>query len=99
MSHGQNRFPTHHGYGEVKVSRYLVLYIAQLGWVMLGVHLFAITMWPSACSPNDLLQVVTCSIQLPEMGGWQQAALFTWLWTTPLLLALEISRRISRARN
>ena len=53
------RFPTHHGYGEVKVSRYLALYAVLLGWVGLGVYLYHTAFWPSTCrtcrSPSLIL--------------------------------------------
>ena len=95
-STGSKRFPTHHGYGEVKISRYLVLYVAQIGWLALGAYLYWGAFWPSTCTPENLLDVYTCSIRLPENGGWREAALLTWLWSTPLLIALELSRRFSK---
>lgn len=93
MSQGSKRFPTHHGYGEVRVSRYLVLYVGQIAWFVLGAYLFATAFWPSACTPQDLWQVIQCSVALPENGGWLEAGLMTWIWSTPLLVLLEISRR------
>ena len=93
MSQGSKRFPTHHGYGEVRVSRYLVLYLGQIAWFVLGAYLFATAFWPSACTPQDLWQVIQCSVALPENGGWLEAGLMTWIWSTPLLVLLEISRR------
>ena len=95
----RNRRNTHHGYGEIKISRYLALYLAQVGWVLLGVHLWAVAFWPSSCTPQDLLKVVTCSIHLPELGTWREAALFVWLWSTPILIALEVSRRMTRSKD
>lgn len=91
------RFPTHHGYGDVGVSRFLVLYLAQAAWLGLGVYLYADAYWPSTCTPDNLLEVYGCSMRLPENGGWREAALLTWLWATPILVALEISRRVSKA--
>ena len=95
-STGSKRFPTHHGYGEVKVSRYFALYLAQLGWVVLGIFLYWDAFWPSTCTPENVYEVYACSVRLPENGGWREAALLTWLWATPILIALEISRRFSK---
>ena len=94
---GNNRFPTHHGHGEVKISRYLVLYVAQVCWFALGAFLYWDARWPSTCAPGNLLEVYTCSFGLPENGGgWREAALLTWLWATPILVLLEISRRMNK---
>lgn len=100
MSHGSKRFPTHHGYGEVKVSRYVVLYVAQIAWLVLGVYLYAGAYWPSTCQPSDLIDIYACSIRLPEDGGgWREAALLTWLWSTPILILLEVSRRLGKGKD
>lgn len=99
MSYGKNRFPTHYGYGEVKVSRYMVLYLAQIGWGVLGYYLYADAFWPSTCTPENLLEIYSCSMRLPESGHWREAALLTWLWSTPILIALEISRRFSKGQD
>ena len=98
-SPGSKRFPTHHGYGEVRVSRYFVLYLAQIGWLVLGAWLFTTAMWPSACQPDSVVRLVTCSIHLPDSGGWREAALLTWMWSTPMLMALELSRRINKTER
>lgn len=95
-SHGNKRFPTHHGYGEVKTSRYFVLYLSQISWLVLGFYLYIDAYWPSTCTPHDILEVYGCSMRLPENGGWREAALLTWLWATPILIALEISRRFNK---
>ena len=94
-----NRFPTHHGYGEVKTSRYMVLYVAQLGWIALGVYLMFTAYWPSTCTPDNLFEVYGCSMRLPESGEWREAALLTWLWSTPILISLELSRRFARSQD
>jgi len=98
-SPGSKRFPTHHGYGEVKVSRYFALYISQVGWLVLGVFLYWGAFWPSTCTPADLIEIYGCSMRLPENGGWREAALLTWLWATPILIALEISRRVGKSND
>lgn len=90
-----NRFPNHYGYGELKLSRYLVLYMVQIAWFVLGMGLFWGSLWPSTCTPDNVIKLYSCSVLLPEVGGWQEAALLTWLWSTPMLIALEISRRWS----
>lgn len=96
-SHGNKRFPTHHGYGEVKISRYLVLYVAQAAWFVLGFYLYSGAYWPSSCQPGNLIEIYSCSPRLPtDGGGWREAALLTWLWVTPILIALEISRRLEK---
>jgi|GEM_PF-2724193 hypothetical protein len=85
-------------YGEtpVAVSRYFALYLAQIGWIGLGIYLMYHAVWPSTCQPNDLVEVYTCSGRLADQRGWMESALMTWLWTTPILVALEISRRFSK---
>ncbi len=93
----QKRFPTHHGHGEVKVSRYFVLYVAQVAWIALGFYLYSGAYWPSTCQPTNILEIYGCSARLPQDGGsWREAALLTWLWATPILVALEISRRMDK---
>lgn len=99
MSYGQKRFPTHHGYGEVKVSRYLALYIAQAGWVALGLYLYSGAFWPSTCTPTNVVDIYLCSPRLPENGGWREGALLTWLWSTPMLIGLELSRRFGQSKD
>ncbi len=99
-SGGNKRFPTHHGYGEVKVSRYFVLYLSQIAWLVLGVYLYSGAYWPSTCTPDNLLEIYGCSMRLPEGGGgWREAALLTWLWATPILVGLELSRRFNKDGN
>ena len=99
MGAPNNRFPTHHGYGELKVSRYLVLYIGQIFWLLLGIYLYWNAFWPSTCTPENLLEIYSCSLRLPESGGWHEAVLLTWLWATPILITLEISRRLGRSKD
>lgn len=94
-----NRFPTHHGHGELGLSRYIVLYLAQAGWVILGIFLYWDAFWPSSCTPEGLLETYACSAQLPENGGWREAALLTWLWSTPLLIALDLLRCFAPRRH
>jgi hypothetical protein len=83
----------YHGIADLGVSRYLVLYGTQLGWLLLGVYLLRNAYWPSTCTPTDILEVYTCSMRLPESRHWVEAALLTWLWSTPILVALDVSRR------
>lgn len=98
-SHGSRNFRTYYGHGEIRVSRYIVLYVAQAFWLALGAYLYAIAFWPSTCTPQNLLEVYPCALRLPESGHWPEAALFTWLWSTPILLALEISRRMGKNKD
>ncbi|GAA0267661.1 hypothetical protein GCM10009127_04240 [Alteraurantiacibacter aestuarii] len=97
MSKRPNRFATHYGYGEIKTSRYLVLYVAQAFWLVFGVYLYSGAFWPSTCTPENVLEIYSCSMRLPENGGWREAALLTWLWATPILILLEISRRMGKS--
>lgn len=94
-----NRFPTHHGHGELGLSRFVVLYFAQVAWFALGIFLYADAFWPSSCTPENLLEIYGCSMRLPESGGWREAALLTWLWATPILIALEVSRRMAKPES
>lgn len=97
QSRGNKRFPTHHGYGEIKFSRYFVLYVSQIAWMALGIYLYSGAYWPSTCTPDNLWEVYSCSMRLPEDGGgWREAALLTWLWSTPILIGLEVSRRFNQ---
>lgn len=99
-SKGRKRFPTHHGYGEVGISRFFVLYVGQVAWFGLGVYLYSGAYWPSTCQPENLLEIYGCSARLPmDGGGWREAALLTWLWATPILIALEISRRLKKGED
>ena len=98
-SHGNRRFPTHHGHGEIKPSRYFALYLSQIAWLMLGFYLYADAYWPSTCTPQNILEIYGCSMRLPEIGGWREAALLTWLWATPILVGLELSRRYNAKRD
>lgn len=99
MSRRINRFPTNHGHAEIKISRYLALYITQIGWFALGVYLYWDAFWPSSCTPEGFLEIYGCSMRLPENGGWREAALLTWLWATPILVLLEVSRRVGKNRD
>jgi hypothetical protein len=90
--------PHLHGNGEVAVSRYFALYAAQLGWLALGAYLFSNAYWPSTCKPEGFLEVYECSMRPADQRGWIESSLMTWLWSTPLLVALEFMRHYSRLR-
>ena len=83
----------YHGKADLGMSRYFAMYLAQAGWILLGVYLLKNAYWPSSCRPTGLVEVFTCSIGLPESRHWVEAALLTWLWSTPILVLLDISRR------
>ena len=83
----------YHGMADLGLSRYITLYVTQLGWVMLGVWFMKNAYWPSTCTPHTILEVYACSPRLPESRHFIEAALFTWLWTTPILILLDVSRR------
>lgn len=91
--------PQHHGHGEVGVSRYFALYLAMAGWLVLGFYLYSRAYWPSTCQPETFVQVYQCSSRLGEGRSWVETSLMTWLWSTPLLVALEIMRHVERSRR
>ena len=90
------KHPHHHGYGEVGISRYFALYLTMAGWSALGFYLLSHAYWPSTCQPDSLLEIYQCSGLLGIGRGWVESALMTWLWSTPLLIALEIMRHVNR---
>lgn len=94
MSVNRRYIPHHHGSTPIGITRYLALYLAQFGWLALGAYLFSRAYWPSTCRPHDVIDVLICSPRLADGRGWIEAALMIWLWCTPLLVALELSRRI-----
>jgi hypothetical protein len=91
--------PKVHGATPVAASRYFALYFTQIGGLALGAWLFSKAYWPSTCRPADVIEVFTCSMRLADQRGWIESALMTWLWSTPLLACLEVSRLINRARG
>ena len=82
----------YHGSRDLNWTRYFALYLAQFGWILLGYYLAKNAYWPSTCQPTDVTSAFTCSLRLPENRGWVEAALMTWLWSTPILILLEVSR-------
>ena len=88
-----------HGKSEVATSRYFALYLAQACWIALGAYLLAHAYWPSTCRPDEFIEVVQCSLRLADQRGWIESSLMTWLWSTPILVALEILRRVDRFRT
>ena len=74
----------------VSTGRYMVLVVPGLAWALFGYYLFARAYWPSTCQPSGLTRIYECSVRLPENPGWVQLALLTWLWATPLLLAMRV---------
>lgn len=87
------RGTNYHGTADLGLSRYFTLCVTQIGWLLLGIYLLRNAYWPSTCTPHGLVEIYACSIQLPESRNWVEAALFTWLWSTPILIALDLSRR------
>lgn len=87
-----------HGNGEVAVSRYFALYLAWIGWAALGAYLLIHAYWPSTCQPDGFVKMYECSMRLADQRGWVESSLMTWLWSTPLLLALELMRHYNRIR-
>jgi hypothetical protein len=99
MKTRRRMFLNHHGYGELKLSRYFALYFAQAGWLVLGFYLYSSAFWPSTCQPDDLLEAYACSLRLPESHALREAALLTWMWGTPILIILELARRWTQSRE
>jgi hypothetical protein len=91
--------PHLYGVAPVGISRYFALYISQIGWVGLGVFLMLNAYWPSSCRPASLVEIYSCSSRLAEGRGWVEAVLMTWLWSTPLLVGLEVSRRLQKTER
>lgn len=83
----------YHGVPDHGLSRYLALYLTQFGWVLLGIYFLRNAYWPSTCTPHTVAEVFACSPRLPESRHFVETALFTWLWTTPILILLDVSRR------
>jgi hypothetical protein len=98
MPAGARKIAHQHGTAELGISRYFALYLAQAGWLLLGLYLVRHAMWPSSCLPTTVMKAVTCSIHLPDNRGVIESALMTWMWSTPMLLGLEISRRFGGRR-
>jgi hypothetical protein len=96
MGKDARNYPQLHGNGEIAVSRYFALYLAMACWLGLGFYLLANAYWPSTCKPDSFLRVYQCSIRLADNRGWIESSLMTWLWSTPILLALELSRQYER---
>ena len=96
MRANRNRQPGLYGVSPIGLSRYFALYFTQAGWLVLGAFLLTNAYWPSTCRPHDMLEIYGCSARLPEGRGWVEAALMTWLWTTPFLIVLEVMRRFKK---
>ena len=89
--------PELYGVAPVGISRYFALYFTQVGWLLLGTYLLVNAYWPSTCRPADVLEVYGCSARLAEgQSTWIEAALMTWLWTTPFLAVLEVMRHFKK---
>ena len=92
------RIAQQHGTADIGLSRYFVLYLAQTAWLALGMYLALHATWPSSCLPTSMVRAITCSIHLPDNRGVIESGLMTWLWSTPLLIGLELSRRMGGGR-
>ena len=88
-----------HAASPVAMSRYFALYAAQIGWIVLGAYLWNHAYWPSTCRPHGLIEVFKCSLHLADQRGWVESGLMTWLWSTPMLIGLELSRRLNKPRK
>jgi len=97
MSTRGRKITSQFGHAEIGVTRYFALYLAQAGWLILGLYLYSRATWPSTCTPQSLVQVFTCSGHLSDNRGWVEAALMTWLWSTPILLVLAVLELLRRS--
>ena len=98
MSNDARNYPQLHGNSEVAVSRYFALYLAWVGWLALGAYLLVNAYWPSTCKPDTFLEIWQCSMRLADNRGWVESSLMTWLWSTPILVMLELMRHYQRFR-
>jgi len=89
----------HHGLGDPGLSRYWFLFMSLMLWLMFGFLLYRSAAWPSTCMPEGLVEAYACSGRLPESGRWHEVALLTWLWASPILLALDLTRRLGLIRD
>lgn len=94
MGGSARKLDRHHGLGDPGLPRYFALYVAQAGWLVLGYWLLRAAQWPSTCTPAGLSELYGCAGRLPESGRWHEYALLTWLWATPLLVLLDLARRM-----
>ena len=69
------RAKKYHGTAELGLSRYLVLYTAQLGWILLGVFFLKNAYRPSSCQPKTITEIYICSQHLPESRHWSSSAM------------------------
>lgn len=79
--------------------RFVLLMLCVLSWVGLGYYLLATATYPARCPGDTLYGLYECSFELPTTRGWHESALFLWLWATPLLLLMEISRRSNKPQR
>ena len=65
--------PHQFGVTPIGVSRYLALYVTQIGWLSLGAYLLTNAYWPSTCKPETLSKIYSCSFRLADNHGWGSA--------------------------
>jgi len=86
-------------YHEWGPLRFVLLMLCVLSWVLLGIYLLNTAVYPARCPAVSLYTLYECSFELPTTRGWHESGLFLWLWVTPILLALEISRRLNKPQR
>ena len=86
-------------YREWGALRFVLLILCALSWVGLGVFLLNTAVYPARCPGVGLFEMYECSFELPTTRGWHESGLFLWLWATPILLLLEISRRVNKPQR
>lgn len=87
---------TYHEWGPL---RFVLLMLCVFSWIGLGYFLLQTATYPARCPGLTLYGMYECSFQLPSTRGWHESGLFLWLWATPILLLLEISRRMNKPQR
>lgn len=83
-------------YREFGAIRFTVFVLAIVLWIGFGLWLREVAVYPARCPGLGVVEAYECSFELPATRGWHESALFVWLWSTPILFILEVSRRLAR---
>lgn len=83
-------------YREFGPVRFAIFAIMILAWVAAGVYLYRTANYPARCPGLNFVDAYGCSFELPTTRGWRESGLFVWLWSTPILIILEMMRRSSK---
>jgi hypothetical protein len=83
---------------ELGPLRFVAVALMVLAWVIGGYYLLRTATYPARCPGLSLFGLYECSFELPRTRGWRESGLFVWLWSTPILFGLEVSRRMQRTK-